>query len=180
MSKERQYSDECLVIRRINIKEADRLVVALGREGGLFTCIAKGVRKIGSKKAGHLEPFSISKFYLLKHGDTILVTQAEQINSFHNLKSKIESLKALTLIGETIELLANEGEIDSSIYDLSVSTLADMSTNMDYNKSAMQFVRQALIISGFAEESMSSGETLKILEKLNDRPLKTRVLTNWA
>lgn len=180
MAKEKQFSDECLVIRRINIKEADRLVVALGKDRGLFTCIAKGVRKIGSKKAGHLEPFSLSKFYLLQHGDSLLVTQAEQIDSFFELKEKIEALKALTLIGETIELLAIEGEVDSSIFDLSLSTLNEMVEIKDYNKLAMKFVREALIISGFAEEKMNSSETLKILEKLNDRPLKTRVLTNWA
>lgn len=47
-----------LILSRRNSGEADRFVTLFTRDYGLLRAVAKGVRKIPSRRGGHLEPFS--------------------------------------------------------------------------------------------------------------------------
>jgi DNA repair protein RecO (recombination protein O) len=52
------YQTNGIVIGRTNFGEADRIVRLLTPEHGKVSAVAKGVRKIKSRLAGHLEPFA--------------------------------------------------------------------------------------------------------------------------
>lgn len=49
---------EALILSRRNIGEADRLVTFFTREDGIVRAVAKGVRKIPSRRGPHLEPYT--------------------------------------------------------------------------------------------------------------------------
>ena len=57
MVEQRSFRVEAVVLRHADWGEADRLLTLYTRERGKARAIAKGVRKIRSRKAGHLEPF---------------------------------------------------------------------------------------------------------------------------
>ena len=61
MSTKRLYRSEGIVIRRRNQGEADR-VLTLCTPLGKIEVIAKGARKLRSRKAGHVELFTRSSF----------------------------------------------------------------------------------------------------------------------
>ena len=50
---------QAIILMRKNIGEADRLLFAFTRERGLILIKARGVRKITSKLAPHIEPMQI-------------------------------------------------------------------------------------------------------------------------
>lgn len=54
--KKRREVVEALVLWRRSVGECDRWVTLLTREHGLLTAMAKGVRKMPSRRGGHLEP----------------------------------------------------------------------------------------------------------------------------
>ncbi len=51
--------------------------------------IVKGARKIASRKAGHLEPFTRVRLQLAKGRDLIIVTQAETIEAYPALREDL-------------------------------------------------------------------------------------------
>ena len=53
MSAEHTLRVEAVVLRRSDWGEADRLLTLFSRERGKLRCIAKGVRRLRSRKAGH-------------------------------------------------------------------------------------------------------------------------------
>jgi len=55
-----------VVLRHANWGEADRILTLYTRERGKVRAIAKGVRRIKSRKAGHLEPFTQVTLQLAK------------------------------------------------------------------------------------------------------------------
>ena len=63
MSTERLYRTDGIVMRRRNQGEADR-VLTLCTPLGKIEVIAKGARKLRSRKAGHVELFSRSHFVI--------------------------------------------------------------------------------------------------------------------
>ncbi|HVN15979.1 MAG TPA: DNA repair protein RecO, partial [Anaerolineales bacterium] len=60
----RSFRMEAIVLRHGDWGEADRLLTLYTREQGKVRAIAKGARKLTSRKAGHLEPFTHVKLQL--------------------------------------------------------------------------------------------------------------------
>jgi hypothetical protein len=80
---------DAVVLRHSDYGEADRLLTLYTREQGKLRAIAKGVRKIQSRKAGHLEPFTRVALMLARGHDLWIVTQAETLNSFQPLREDL-------------------------------------------------------------------------------------------
>jgi DNA repair protein RecO (recombination protein O) len=58
MTEPRSFRVEAVVLRHNDWGEADRLLALFTRERGKLRVVAKGARRIKSRKAGHLEPFT--------------------------------------------------------------------------------------------------------------------------
>jgi DNA repair protein RecO (recombination protein O) len=72
-SRERSFRTEAVVLRHSDWGEADRMLWLYSRELGKVRVIAKGVRKMRSRKAGHLEPMHA----ILARPHLLIVTQAD-------------------------------------------------------------------------------------------------------
>src|SRR5574340_836362 len=79
---ERTIKVEAVVLRHSDWGEADRLLRIYTREAGKLRAIVKGARKLQSRKAGHLEPFTRVQLMLARGRDLWIVTQAETVNPF--------------------------------------------------------------------------------------------------
>ena len=75
MTKFRSIRVHAIVLRHADWGEADRLITLYSREQGKLRAIAKGARKITSRKAGHLEPFTHVKLQLARGRDLYIVRQ---------------------------------------------------------------------------------------------------------
>jgi DNA repair protein RecO (recombination protein O) len=126
-SRERSFRAEAVVLRHNDWGEADRLLVLFTLELGKVRAIAKGARKMRSRKAGHLEPFTWVNLLLARGRDLLIVTQAETIDPFTALR---EDLLLATHASYVVELLDKftyeEGE-NPALYRLLVDTLARLS-----------------------------------------------------
>ena len=60
MSRQRLYRTPAVILKRMDLGEADRIVTLYSRDVGKIRAVAKGVRKTTSRSAGHLEPFTLS------------------------------------------------------------------------------------------------------------------------
>src|SRR5512143_4101073 len=96
------FRAESIVLRHSDWGEADRLLVLYTREQGKVRAIAKGVRKITSRKAGHLEPFTHVKLQVSSGRDLMIVTQADTIEAFAPIR---EDLTLTGYAAYVIELL---------------------------------------------------------------------------
>lgn len=66
MSRVRLFSTPAIVLRRADYGEADRLLTLLTPERGKLRVLAKGARKITSRKAGHIELFTQTQVLLAR------------------------------------------------------------------------------------------------------------------
>jgi len=72
---------DLLTLRHSDWGEADRLLVIYSPQLGKSRVVAKGVRRLRSRKAGHLEPFTRVNLLLARGRDLLLVTQAEPVEA---------------------------------------------------------------------------------------------------
>jgi len=90
MSKPRTYQTEAIIIKKIKLGEADRILTLYTPYLGKIQAVAKGVRRPRSKLAGHLELLTHSLVSLARGRNLDTITGSQTINSFLPLKSDLK------------------------------------------------------------------------------------------
>lgn len=120
---ERILSVEGVVLRHSDWGEADRLLGIYSREQGKLRAIAKGARKLRSRKAGHLEPFTRVKLLLARGRDFWIVTQAETVDAYLAFREDLVRTGYAAYVLELLDRFTFEEGENRSIYNLLVDTL---------------------------------------------------------
>jgi DNA repair protein RecO (recombination protein O) len=150
MSDFRSFRADSVVLRHSNWGEADRLLTLYTREQGKVRALAKGVRKILSRKAGHLEPFTHVTLQLAKGRDLLIVTQAETVNAFLPLHEDLVKTGYAAYIVELLDRFTYEEEGgNSTLFKLLVETLDRIETETDAWLSVRYYEMRLLDFTGF-------------------------------
>ncbi len=89
MAKPRTYQTEAIIIKKIKLGEADRILTLYTPHLGKIQAVAKGVRRPRSKLAGHLELLTHSQVSLARGRNLDTITGSQTIDSFLPLKSDL-------------------------------------------------------------------------------------------
>ena len=131
-TKFRSFRVEAVVLRHHDYGEADRMLTLYTRQLGKTRVLAKGARKIASRKAGHIEPFTQVKLQLARGRDMLLVTQADTVDAYLPLR---EDLILTSQASYVLELLDRFTYVDDtenpSTFRLLTDTLARLASNGD-------------------------------------------------
>ncbi len=101
------YKTTGLVIRRINLGEADRLLTVLTPDAKI-KAVARGVRKIKSKLAGHLELFSLSELMLAEGRSLDVIAGARLERYFENIATDYDRVAFGYMMAEMLDKLLAE------------------------------------------------------------------------
>src|SRR3989338_2022811 len=80
---------EGIVLKRRNLGEADRILTVFTLQKGKISVLAKGVRRITSRRAGNVELLNRSAMYLYPAKSFFILTEAESFNTFQKLKDDL-------------------------------------------------------------------------------------------
>jgi DNA repair protein RecO (recombination protein O) len=114
---------EGVVLRHSDWGEADRLVTFFTREQGKMRAVAKGVRRLRSRKAGHLEPFTRVALMMARGRDLWIVTQAETVDAYQPLREDLERTGYAAYVIELLDRFTYEEGENFALYKLLVETL---------------------------------------------------------
>ncbi len=128
---ERTIRVEAIILQHSDWGEADRLLRLFTRENGKLRAIAKGARKMQSRKAGHLEPFMRSSLMLAKGHDMWIVTQAEVIDPYSSLRENLELTARAAYVIELLDRLTYEEGQNWQLFDLVSKTLTRLVEQAD-------------------------------------------------
>ncbi len=132
MTDFRSLRVEAIVLRHVDWGEADRLLTLYTREHGKVRALAKGARKINSRKAGHLEPFTRVKLQLAKGRDLLIVTQAESVDAYQPLREDLGRMGAAAYAVELLDRFVPDEEVAVPLlYRLLTETLARLAAEPD-------------------------------------------------
>ncbi len=142
------YKTEAIVIRRVNLGEADRLVTLFCRDHGKVSAAAKGARKPKSRFAGRLELFSHVRM-LLAVGRTLdVVSQVEVVDAFAGLRTDLDRLGHASFAAELVDRATADRESAPEIFK-SLRTALELMQTLDPESVALWFTGQVLVHSGY-------------------------------
>lgn len=123
---------EAVVLRHSDYGEADRILTIYARQLGKTRALVKGVRKITSHKAGHLEPFTHVKLQLAKGRDLPLVTQADTVEAYLPIRDDLWLTSQAAYILELVDRLTYEDGLENAtVFQLLIDTLKRLASKAD-------------------------------------------------
>jgi len=150
--RERLYRTEGIVLRRSDLGEADRLLVLFTPGYGKLRVLAKGVRKVPSRKAGHVEPFMRSQFLLARGRNLDIVTQVEAIETHQALRGDLLRAGYAYYLVELVDAFTEEGEENEALYHLLADSLSCLAAGDEPAILARFFELRLLTCVGYRPE----------------------------
>ena len=170
--KLRSYSSEGIILSRKNYGEADRILIVLSKNFGKISLLAKGIRKIKSKKRGHLEIFSYIRFSATKGKGLDLIIEAETLNAYKDIREKLEKVTLAYYFAEVAKKLSQEEEKNESFFTLIVSYFDQLRTqSLHYKDFRHKFIEESLILLGFWPRGRNISDPDKVLEEVTEKKM---------
>lgn len=128
----RQRKIDGIVIRRSNVNEADRIVTLLTPQGK-EAVVAKGIRKVTSRKNGAFELFHVVHVLVYETASLPTVKEVSLVRTFPRLRDDLQAAGQAFWAAEMIDRLATD-EAGGSLYRdllLYLERVSDGATNLD-------------------------------------------------
>ncbi len=107
-----------IVIKRMDLGEADRLLTIYTDRAGKVRALAKGSRRPLSKLAGHIEPFSHTVFELHEGKSFYVITGADLEVGFLGLRDDLEKTSLAYYLLEMVDALTTDNEAHEAVFEL--------------------------------------------------------------
>ena len=148
-NRSRLYRTEGIVLRRSDFGEADRLLTLITPEVGKLRVIAKGARKVSSRKAGHVELLMRTDFLIARGRSLDIVSQAEVIEPYVPLRGDIRRITYGYYLAELVDRFVAEGQESRRLYRLMCDALGWVSTTRDLTLTGRSFELRLLDCCGY-------------------------------
>lgn len=180
-----QYlNDTGFVLKRVNLGEADRFVTLFTRNYGKVEVLAKGVRKINSKRASHIELANLINFNSIKTSKKYpsekapyILTEVELVTSFEDRKKTLDQFQTLFLICELIDALCPYGQKNEEVYQ----TIGRFIKTGNFStESLCEWQTRVLTVLGYWNEEKkfaNEKESRNYIEQLIERKIRSSVFT---
>ena len=159
MTLPRTYRTVGITLRKSPAGEADLVASLYTREHGKLDVLARGARRLTSKLVGHFEPLTLVRLSVARGRSLDIVSEAEVVNSFPDVKSDYFSVARGLHIVELIDGFSAESAPNPQILDLALQTLDAIGSQPDGGDDDLYvdlpiryFELQLLTLSGFLPE----------------------------
>lgn len=172
----RTYKTEGIILKRTNFGEGDRIITAFTKHYGKLKFLAKGVRKITSRRGPNIELFNWVTLFLARGRNFDILTEAEVKNTFSPLRKDLTKVGMAYQLCELIDALCPEKQENKEVFRLLTQTFGDLSVG--------NYETEAKILADFELElitelgywprgSMPPADLEKFIEGILQRKLKT-------
>lgn len=123
------FTTEGIIVKRRNFGEADRLLSIVTPFKGKITVIAKGVRRITSRRGGNVEMLNKVKLHIFQGQGMPILSEAESMETFSKVKSDLTLSAYGSHLAELTERLLPENQPIPQGYNLLVVALTLLEKN---------------------------------------------------
>lgn len=139
-----------VVLRTINIREADRIIEIYSDDLGKVRAIARGVRKIQSRLAGHLEPFTyVDLMFAQGRGELPTITGAKALEHFEFIRRDLHKVAVASYLSELVGKLTPDNQVSRRFPELLRTAFKALDADHDTKLVASYFEWHAITVAGW-------------------------------
>lgn len=173
----RSFKTEGVILKRTNVGEADRLLTIFTKHYGKIRALARGVRRITSRRGGNVEIFTQATMFFSQGRNYELLTEAETIHSFQTLRKNLFVVAHAYKICELVDKLTAEKQEHVSLYKLLIETLEKLNLGRPIDANIIkEFEEESLMILGFWPKNrpFTNINIETFIESITERELKSK------
>jgi DNA repair protein RecO (recombination protein O) len=152
VTRQRLYRTPAVILKRMDLGEADRIVTFYSRDVGKIRAVAKGVRRTTSRSAGHLEPFTLSDVMFAVGRELDVISQADTLEAFRQVREDLVLTTHAYYLAEMVDLLTEDRMENRAVFDALVEGLRDLADNTDSRLVLIVFHLRLLEALGYRPE----------------------------
>jgi DNA repair protein RecO (recombination protein O) len=170
----RVFKTEGIIIKRRNIGEGDRILTVYSKQRGKIQVVAKGVRKIASRRSSHIELLNYS-LLTIHEAKLPILTEAEALNHYSGLKSNLDKSAYAFYVCELVDGLLAEHQENRAVFNLLQDTLFKMESEAECKMLIKNFEQLLLTELGFwPHDRVFLEDSSRFIEDLMERKIKTK------
>lgn len=178
MNYQRVYTVEGIVLKRRAVGEADRILTVFTKQFGKIRVLGKGVRRIHSRRAGHVELFSRVVLTLHSHPHLDIMTEAQAVTPGSLFETDAARMAYAYCMSELVDQLLPDRQEHKDVFFLLASGLAGLlrEDSADVWQDAMTyFTHELLWRLGFLPQSRHLPLDImqSYIERITERRLRT-------
>ncbi len=155
-----EYTTHAIVLRHHDTREYDRVFRLYTRHLGKVAVQARGVRRLTSKMAGHLEPFALVTVKVVEGKDgRYILSNVETVRRYQHILQDVSLIRLAKAATRLVDDVMDDHACDISALQLLDATLQYL------NQSEQPLLNKRLVVSMFG---------LQLVSHLGHRPLLDR------
>lgn len=168
----KNFKTEGIIIKRRDFSEADRFVTLFTKKHGRIRVLAKGVRRIPSRRGPNIELFNHVTFFIHKGRSFDILSEVQVHNTYERIRKNLELIGLAYYVCELVDGLCAEHQPHPKIYDLLITTLNELDTGLIHT-----FETVLLAELGFWPHDKTFPQhvsTTSFIEQILERKLKSK------
>ncbi|PIS09162.1 DNA repair protein RecO [Candidatus Beckwithbacteria bacterium CG10_big_fil_rev_8_21_14_0_10_34_10] len=169
------FKVQAIILKRINFSEADRILTAYSKQYGKLSLIAKGVRKVKSRKAPSLELFNLVDIYSARGKNLDIITETQLLNSFNSFKKDLAKISLAYEFCELTDRFLQDNQKNTRVFEVLKQSLERLNKeNSNLKALEKEFKIELLKNTGFGlPQSLDIKDLNNHLENIMEKKLNS-------
>lgn len=148
---------EAFVLKRKHLLNKDLLITLFTKEQGKINVFAKGVKKIISRRAAHLQTANLINASLYKKSDRWYIQETDLISGFIKIRLSQKKVRFIQFFLFLIDRMLPEQQREPKIFSLTKMFLIDLSKNNQFDdKNLLFYSNRLLFLLGYIKKDKST------------------------
>ena len=148
----RSVKTEGFIFKKTPLLNHDLIITVFSREFGRIRVLAKGIKKLTSRRSPHIETGNLINAVLSKNKDYYFLQETSLISGFSQIKKNQSKLNCLYLFLFVLEKLLPENQKEEKMYKLFKSFMIDLSKRDDYQEMTVNYLNNTASLLGYQEK----------------------------
>ena len=168
---------EGIIFKKKDLLERDYLLTIFTQEMGKVRAIAKGVKKITSRRAPHLQTGNLVNFVLSSRNDMFYIQDTVLISGFSELKNNQQKIEVLYAFFFILDRMLPEQQREDEVYNLTKKFIIDLSRSSSFSRIQFGSYLQSLLqVLGYVHNPLPLPELISTVESIIHEKIRSDII----
>ncbi|MCX7955703.1 MAG: DNA repair protein RecO [Patescibacteria group bacterium] len=163
---------EAFVLKKKILLNKDLLIFLFSQERGKIVVLAKGVRKINSKRSSYLETGNLVDIVLNVRNNFYYLKEINLLSGFYKIKQNKDKVKIIYQFFYILDKILPENKEEKNVYNFTKLFFINLNKqkNID-NELIYKYTNKILILLGYIKKKVSKNEIDRIFFELTNEKI---------
>ncbi|MBI4004674.1 DNA repair protein RecO [Candidatus Roizmanbacteria bacterium] len=168
---------EAIVLKKKNLLGKDVLITLLSEEEGKIAVFAKGIKKITSRRAPHVQTANLITTIISSNNSRYYLQESKLVSAFSGIKSEPRKIDILYLVFFVLDRMLPELQREQQLYISVKKFLIELAKTKEFSKiQAAYYLQEIVHLLGYHKKIGTWVELIGYIEEIIHEKLPSRVI----